>query len=270
MKKHASKYVAMVLISVLTSAIISFAILTTRAQNLPLPPEIDQSIDLDPPEITLFPPVGPVQTPITVKGTGFTPSATVDLYWFGYIASTHSLGYYPIETGVTAAPDGTFTTTIIAPFDFGINVPHNVNATQNGVGTGITNATFAIVPSMQLNPGIGKYKEGQKAILHIYGAPAEGIPYSPAPGAPPEIPILKLTYDNNYWGWIWSHMEPVPVATGYPTGDVGGNATIRFRATGEPKLHSIRAYEGSIATIGPWLGCEIGGEVLFYIDGLEH
>ncbi len=78
---------------------------------------------------------------------------------------------------------------------------------------------------------------------------------------------MKFTYDNSYWGWIWSHIEPVPVATGFPTGDVGGNATIRFTATGAPGLHVIRAYEGSIATIGPWLGCEIGGEVQFRIAG---
>jgi hypothetical protein len=63
-------------------------------------------------------------------------------------------------------------------------------------------------------------------------------------------------------------MEPVPVATGFPTGDVGGNATIRFTVTGASGLHVIRAYEGSITTIGPWLGCEIGGEVQFRIGGL--
>jgi hypothetical protein len=92
---------------------------------------------------------------------------------------------------------------------------------------------------------------------------------SPSPGAPQEVPVLKFTYDNSYWGWIWSHIEPVPVATGFPTGDNGGNATIRFTVTGSSGLHVIRAYEGSIATIGPWLGCEIGGQVQFRIAGLD-
>ena len=64
-------------------------------------------------------------------------------------------------------------------------------------------------------------------------------------------------------------MIPVPVATGFPTGDVGSNATIRFTAVGGSKVHTIRAYEGSLTTIGPWLGCEIDGEVEFEIAGQE-
>jgi hypothetical protein len=259
MNKLARKYVAIIILGILASAAVSFALLTMHGQSSPSSPTI-----------TLLPPAGPVQTPVTVNGTGFDSGASVDLYWFGYIASSHSLGYYMIKPGITAGADGTFLTTFTAPFDFGINVLHNVNATQNGVGTGITNATFTIIPTVQLSPQPAKYKEGQDIFLLIFGAPAQGISYSPGPGAPPEIPILKFTYDNGYWGWIWSHMEPVPVATGYPTGDIGGNATIRFTATGESKLHVIRVYEGDIATIGPWLGCEIGGEVQFEITGLGN
>jgi hypothetical protein len=265
MNKFTSKYVAVLILGILTLTAVGFALTTTHVQNA-------RALSASP-TITLLPPVGPVQTPITVNGTGFDSGANVILYWFGYIASSHSLGYYPIKTGITAASDGTFLTTIIAPFDFGINVLHNVNATQNGSGTGITNSTFTIIPTMQLSPQPTKnkepaqYKEGQEVFLQIFGAPAQGIAYSPGPGAPPEVPILKFTYDNSYWGWIWSHMEPVPVATGFPTGDSGGNATIRFTTTGASGLHTIRAYEGDLTTIGPWLGCEIGGEVQFKIAG---
>jgi hypothetical protein len=262
MKKITSKYLAILILGILTLTTVGFALITTNVQKA-------QAIGSA--AITLLPTVGPVQTPITVNGTGFTPGASVDLYWYGYIASSHSLGYYPIKTGITASPDGKFLTTIIAPFDFGINVLHNVNATESGSGTGaLTNATFTIVPTMQLSPQRAHargYKEGEEVFLRIFGAPAQGITVSPGPGAPPEVPILKFTYDNSYWGWIWSHIEPVPVATGFPTGDIGGNATIRFTVTGASGLHVIRAYEGSIATIGPWLGCEIGGEVHFKIAG---
>jgi hypothetical protein len=219
--------------------------------------------------ITLSPPAGPVQTPITVTGSGFNPGATVDLYWFGYMVGSHSLGYYPIKTGITAGSGGDFITTINAPYDFGVNVLHNVNATQDGNGQGVVNATFNLVPSIRLETQPAKYKEGQEVMLQVFGAPAEGIMISPAPGAPPELPILKFTYDNNYWGWILSHMTPVPVATGFPTGDAGGNATIRFNAVGGSKIHTIRAYEGSVTTVGPWLGCEIGGEVTFEVTGIE-
>ena len=260
MNKLTRKYVAVLILGVLTLTAVGFALITTNVQN---------ARALGSAAITLLPPVGPVQTPITVNGTGFASGANVNLYWFGYIASSHTLDYYQTKTNITAASDGTFLTTIIAPFDFGINVLHNVNATQNGSGTGITNATFTIVPTMKLSPQPTKYKEGQEVFLQIFGAPAQGIAVSPSPCAPPEVPILKFTYDNSYWGWIWSHIEPVPVATGFPTGDIGGNATIRFAVTGASGLHVIRAYEGSIATIGPWLGCEIGGQVHFRIVGLE-
>ena len=259
MNKLTRKSVAVLILGIITLTAIGFVLINTNVQNAQA---------LGSATVTLLPPVGPVQTPITVNGTGFDSGANVVLYWFGYIASSHSLGYYQIKTGITAASDGTFLTTIIAPFDFGINVLHNVNATQNGSGTGITNATFTIVPTMKLSPQPTKYKEGQEVFLQIFGAPAQGITVSPGPGAPPEVPILKFTYDNSYWGWIWSHIEPVPVATGFPTGDIGGNATIRFTVTGPSGLHVIRAYEGSIATIGPWLGCEIGGQVQFRIAGL--
>ena len=68
-----------------------------------------------------------------------------------------------------AASDGTFLETIIAPFDFGINVLHNVNATQNGSGTGITNATFSIVPTMQPSPHHSQrsIKEARKSFFEF-------------------------------------------------------------------------------------------------------
>jgi hypothetical protein len=259
---------AILLVATLTLSFGAYAVLLGHTPNVSAAPSSAK--------ITLFPPAGPVQTPITVSGTGFTPGASVDLSWFGYVASSNSLGYYPIKTGIIAGSDGSFQSTFKAPFDFGVNVLHNVNATQNGVGSGIMNTAFNIVPSLQLktqseftnNQGVyPTYFEGQEVVLQLFGVPADGIPVSPGPGAPPEIPIMKLTYDNNYWGWIWSHMVPVPVATGFPTGDAGGNATIRFTVVGTSKVHTIRAYEGSLATIGPWLGCEIGGEVKFETVG---
>jgi hypothetical protein len=98
--------------------------------------------------ITISPLAGFVKTPITVTGKGFTPGASVDIIWFGYVASSQSLGYYPIKTGIVAGSDGAFKTVFNAPFDFGVNVQHNVNATQNGVGTGISNSARASLPRL--------------------------------------------------------------------------------------------------------------------------
>jgi hypothetical protein len=221
----------------------------------------------NPPTITLLPPAAPPGTPITVNGTNFTPGATVDLSWYGYIVDvpgiTGHLGYYQIQTGITVAPDGNFLSTIIAPYDISDTV-HFVNATQNGVGTGIVNATFTIMPSLQLSPTPTNYTDGQEVILHIYGGPTGTIPVPPTM----ELESLKFTYDNNYWGYDDSHLTTEgPVATGgFTGGDIGGNITIRFTAVGGVGVHCIRAFEGP-STTSPWLSCEIGGQVVFNIVG---
>lgn len=219
------------------------------------------------PTITLLPPAAPPGTPITVSGASFQPGATVDLSWFGYIVdvpgTTGHLGYYPIKTGIVVASDGSFQTTIVAPYDIG-DVQHFVNATQNGDGTGIVNGTFNIMPSMQLSPAPANYTEGQEVILHVYGAPTGTIPVPPTM----ELESLKFTYDNTEWGYDDSHLTTEgPIATGgFTGGDIGGNITIRFTAVGGVGEHYIRAFEGP-STTGPWLSCEIGGQAVFTIVG---
>jgi hypothetical protein len=83
-----------------------------------------------------------------------------------------------------------------------------------------------------------------------------------------ELESIKLTYDNNYWGYDDSHLATEgPIATGgFTGGDIGGNITIRFNTVGGVGEHYIRAFEGP-STTAPWLSCEIGGEVTFIIVG---
>lgn len=229
---------------------------------------VKESLAQDPPKITLLPPAGPVKTSITVVGVNFTPGATVNLTWFGYIVDVSGikghLGYYPIKTGITVSHDGNFSTTIIAPYDFS-DVPHFINATQNGGGTGITNATFTIVPNLKLSPQPAWYKQGQEVILHVYGGPL-GQPALQM-GLTPELNVLKFTYDNAMWGFATSHLETegTLVTGGSTGGDIGGNITIRFKAVGGFGKHVIRGYMGDRVTPA-YLPCEIGGEVEFYIS----
>jgi hypothetical protein len=147
MNKNVRNYVALLLVIILAVSMGSFAILTIHSQSA--------SASLDPAKITLSPTAGPVHTPITVKGTGFTSGATVKLYWYGFILDvpgiTGHLAYYLIKPGITVPSSGNFSTTIIAPYDFS-DIAHFVNATQNGVGTGIIDANFTIMPTLQLSP----------------------------------------------------------------------------------------------------------------------
>lgn len=222
-----------------------------------------------PPSITLLPPAGPVGIPITVNGNGFAPGANISLTWFGNIVDVPGIAghvdTYSIKSGIAADQNGNFTTTIISPSDFS-DIPHQVNATQNGIGTGITNATFTTVPTLILSPQPANYANGQQIFLNITGGPlgSAALPITQASSAT----VLKFTYDNMMWGFDTSHLSTEgPVSTGGFTGwDVGGNISIRFTAVGEVGTHSIRAYAGEKDT-PIWLSCEIGGQVNFNITG---
>lgn len=221
------------------------------------------------PTITILPPAGPAGIPITVNGTNFQPGATVDLSWFGFIIDIPGigghLGNYPLKTGITVASDGSFQTTIISPNDFS-DITHFVNATQNGAGTGITNATFTIAPSLRLSPQPANYTEGQDVILSISGTPLGTAALMM--NLTQRVTVLKFTYDNMAWGFATSHLETEgPIVTGGLTGgDIGGNATIRFKAVGGIGKHAIRGYVGEKDS-PVYLPCEIGGEGEFFILG---
>ncbi len=253
-------YAAIFIAIALTLSVIGLTVTPTRA--------------LSNPTITLLPPAGPVKTPITVQGTNFTPGNMVNLAWFGYIVDVPGisghLGYYLIKKNIPVAPDGSFVTTIIAPYDF-CDIAHHVNATQNGVGTGIVNATFTIVPSLQLSPQPSNsgYKQGQQVTLFVYGAPRG--PEAVALGLSATPTVLKFTYDNGMWGYATSHFvtEGPVVSGGFVGGDIGGNATITFKATGGVGTHVIRAYEGDPSSSLAWLPCILGGEVVFSISGFS-
>ena len=222
------------------------------------------------PTLTLTPPAGPVGIPITVTGSGFTAGAAVNLTWFGNIVDVPGiaghLATYTIKSGITADSNGAFTTSVISPSDFS-DITHQVNATQNGVGTGIANATFTTVPTMIFSPQPANYVSGQQVFLNIIGGPlgSAALPYL-APGS--TASVLKFTYDNVFWGFDTSHLSTEgPVSTGGFTGwDVGGNISIRFTATGELGTHTIRAYVGEKDT-PIWLSCELGGTATFNITG---
>jgi hypothetical protein len=145
-----------------------------------------------------------------------------------------------------------------------------VNATQNGVGTGITNATFTIVPTLSLSPQPANYTDGQQAFLNVYGAPLGTAAFVMGLNPQNEVTVLKLTYDNAMWGFVVSHLatEGPIVTAGFTGGDIGGNATVRFSAVGEVGQHIIRGYVGTKDTPPvPYLPCEIGGQVVFTIVG---
>jgi hypothetical protein len=264
MSKNVRNYVVLLLVIILTMSIGSLGILTLEAQSA-------SASSVSPAKITVSPAAGPVKTPITVKGVGFKSGAAVNLYWFGYILDvkgiTGHLGYYPIKTGIKVPLSGNFSTKIVAPYDFS-DITHFVNATQNGIGKGIVNASFTLMPTMQLNPKKTVYADGQQILLNIYGGPLGTAAFKMGLNPQNETTVLKLTYDNTMWGFAVSHLATEgPIVTGgFTGGDIGGNITIRFNAVGAIGYHDIRGYSGTKNDPPvPYLPCEIGGEVKFYI-----
>ena len=264
MSKNVRNYTALLLATILAVSVGSIAMFTIHSQSA--------SASSDPsPTITLNPPAGPVHTPMTVNGTSFTSGATVNLFWFGFILDVPGiaghLDYYLIKTGITVPSSGNFSTTIIAPYDFS-DIAHFVNATQDGVGTGIINATFTIMPTLQLSPPKIAFKDGDQILLHVYGGPLGTAAFKMGLNPQNEIDVLKFTYDNALWGFATSHLQTEgPVVTGgFSGGDIGGNITISFRAVGSMGYHDIRGYLGTKDDPPvPYLPCVIGAEVEFYI-----
>ena len=264
MHKHSQKSAIVFLVflaATLAFSMVSFAVPLARAA--------DPS-----PQIIILPPAGPPGIPATVMGANFNPGSTVVLSWFGFILDVPGIqghvGYYSIKTDITVASNGSFVATIMVPNDFS-DIVHFVNATQNGVGTGITNATFTVVPTLALSPQPANYNDGQEVLIHMVGAPLGAAAVAmglPTLGPPGEATVVKLTYDNTEWGFVTSHLatEGPIVTAGLTGGDIGGNATIRFDAVGEVGKHIIRGFVGTKNT-PPYLPCEIGGEGTFTIVG---
>jgi hypothetical protein len=264
MNRNMRNYTALLLVAILAVSVGSIAMLAIRAQSA------SASSD-PPPTITLTPPAGLAHTTITVNGIGFKYGAKVNLTWFGYILDvpgiTGHMGNYLIRTGITVPSSGNFSTTIIAPYDFS-DIAHFINATQNGVGTGIMNATFTIMPTLQLSPQKTVYQDGDQILLKIYGGPLGTAAFAMGLNPMNEVDVLKFTYDNNLWGFATSHLQTEgPVVTGgFTGGDIGGNITISFKAVGSMGYHDIRGYLGTKDNPPvPYLPCIIGGEVKFYI-----
>ena len=242
----------------------------------------DDKVEVATPKIVLSSSAGPVGTPITVNGTGFSSGAIVGLWWFGYIVDTPSinghLGYYRIKSGINVGLNGNFLSTFIAPCDFGPGITHYVKAIKNEIGKCATDekcityekstayASFTILPSLQLSPQPANYKQSQNVTLYIYGAPiSENVCMD---GQPSSLKVLRLTYDNSEWGYMASHLKTqgTTVTGGLAGGDIGGNATIEFTAVGWVGEHVIRAYVGEKdAAVN--LQTELGGQVEFYIVG---
>jgi hypothetical protein len=168
---------------------------------------------------------GPIGTAVTARGSGFTPSASLDLVWQGftgrwnvdydkYLGRQYAEVIQPL-TKVQTDASGAFEARITVPEGFGFN--HDVRLIQDSV---IRNkATFYVEMQVTISPTSGPV--GTPITIE-----AKGIGWMPLESN------WDLLYDNRFTGFISA------VST-------NGYAKVVIPATGGPGKHIINILHGS-------------------------
>ncbi len=169
------------------------------------------------PSLTVSPASGPIDTPITIKGTGFTVGQQLDLQWFRVVGNRMSgSGWAENSTSlgkVTASADGTFSLSLKALDDLGGG--HHIDAIADDKATATTK--YTVTPSIfEVTPDSAA--AGQPITVHLKGV-----------GWTETANIYTLVYDNAYLGY----------ACGFNS---QGDVTIQIPAAGAPGWHFIDLY----------------------------
>jgi len=194
---------------------------------LPLPAQ-SQSLTIEPgtapastgqPVLWTDPLSAIVGTPVTLKGSGLTPGAQVDLTWFRMAGSRVSGKGY----SETSVPLGTVTVDAKGEIEFPFNAlddlggSHRIEADINGQK--VAETQFTITPSaFEIEPASGP--AGTTITIHLKGV-----------GWTQTANIYTLLYDNAYVGY----------ACGFNS---QGDVTVYLPAAGEPGWHFIDLYPG--------------------------
>lgn len=176
-------------------------------------------------KIAATPARGPVGTPVTVTGTGFTAGEELDLVWRTVIGGWrtgngeyHGREFRPVGyriARVTTDAEGGFSTGFVAPEDFGFE--HDI-VVQKGERL-LTQTAFSIDMTMTLSPENGP--AGTPISVEVTGIGWRELENS-----------WTLVYDNGFTGWVSS------VST-------GGTARFTVPATGSPGTHVLRLVHGA-------------------------
>lgn len=185
-------------------------------QNPAVVERADLAVPSGTPAITTDVAVGPVGTPLRVRGSGFDGGTAIELRWFrivGNRVSGQGWDEQAITLGeVTAAADGTFTLDTEIPADVG--GPHRLEAAVGD--TTLAGTSVAITP--QADPLPDTVRWGEDLAIHLTGV-----------GWTETANIYTLVYDNAYVGY----------ACGFNT---QGDVLVHLKATGQPGWHFVDLY----------------------------
>lgn len=185
------------------------------------------------------PAVGPIETPATLYGKGFTPGQEIQFLWYRVVGNRVSGSGWDetsVELGTAIVQaDGSVSLPFTALDDLGGD--HRIEAIS--AGDKVTQTAFVITPSVfPLEVSSGPV--GTLLTVHIKGV-----------GWTETANIYHLVYDNSYLGY----------ACGFNT---QGDVTIYLPLTGEPGWHFIDLYPGI------YKGKEVGGVQNFRVPQLTY
>ena len=161
---------------------------------------------------------GSVLSKVTLKATGLTPGAPVDLAWSTVVGNRVNCtgqcwNFVSVPLGrATAAPDGTMNSPVTIPD--GLGGWHVVQASQDGVVK--AQVPYYVKRSFVSMPKV--VKAGQPFVIEL-----KGVGWTQLDNT------VAVTYDNSYIGY----------ACGFNS---NGDVKIQMRATGTPGTHLIDLY----------------------------
>jgi len=162
---------------------------------------------------------GPVGTRTTLRGSGFTPGASLELVWQTYVGNRVSgEGFAPLENAlgsVTVGADGRLDHAVTIPDDLG-----GLHGLVLRRGDAMLARSFFVIETsiVSMSPASGPV--GTPVTIHLKGV-----------GWTEYDNIYIATYDNAYMGY----------ACGFNS---RGDVVVNFAATGAPGPHVIDFYPG--------------------------
>ncbi len=196
-------------------------------------------VDIGQPVLWTDPTSGPIETPTTLRGKGFSPGQELEFFWFRVVGNRVSGSGWDetsLELGSgTAQADGSVSLAFITPDDLGGG--HRIEVIS--AGDKIAETAFVITPSIS-TLDVSSGPVGTELKINIKGV-----------GWTETANIYHLVYDNGYLGY----------ACGFNS---QGDITLNLPLTGRPGWHFIDLYPGI------YKGKEAGGVQNFRIPQLTY
>ncbi len=176
------------------------------------------------PTVSVSPIAGPMDTPITVTGEGYTPGDEATVVWWTMKGNRVSgSGYKPVSWDMgtsTIGDDGKLHFTFNAPNDLGGVIPHNISVAVDDVT--VAETPFHLERSMTISPTSGP--EGTVIKFEMDSG-----------GWTQYDNIVAITWDNSFFGYACSFTNQ-------------GHIAVWFQAVGAVGTHIVGIYPS------PWTG----------------